>query len=150
MNNYKIPFSGFFRVFFMMLPLLEIAGFIVVGSVIGVIPTLLLIIATSMLGGTILRGGGLAQLMQIQQRIRTGELPGYHALEGPMIFLAGFLLLLPGFITDLIGLLLLIPMLRQLILGWLVHKGYIQRENRSATVDSNVIEGEFKRHDDDV
>ena len=146
-----MPLASIFRLLIVALPFLEIAGFIVVGSAIGVLPTLLLIIATSMLGGAILRGGGLAQLGSIQNKIRTGKLPTYHALEAPMIFFAGFLLLLPGFITDICGLLLLLPPLRQLILKWLLHKSYIRRgetyQQKSAH-KQDVIEGEFKRHDD--
>jgi len=96
----------------LLMPILEIAGFIVVGKAIGLWPTLALIILTSMLGLIILRNGGLGMVRNLQNAGRTGEQPAEALVRGGMRVIAGILLFVPGFITDTIGLLLLVPAVR--------------------------------------
>lgn len=96
----------------LLMPILEIAGFIVVGKAIGLWPTLALIILTSMLGLIILRNGGLGMVRNLQNAGRTGEQPAEALVRGGMRVIAGILLFVPGFITDIIGLLLLVPAVR--------------------------------------
>lgn len=98
------------------LPILEIAVFIAVGSEIGVLATLGLILLTSVAGSILVRVQGFGVLNQIRREMDQGRVPGRELVHGMMILVAGFLLFLPGFITDALGLLLFIPPLRDL--GW--------------------------------
>ena len=97
------------------LPLIEIALFVIVGQAIGVLPTLLGIILTGAIGALVLRWQGVATLRDLQFRLQRGEMPARQMGDAMLIGLAGLLLLLPGYFTDLIGLLLLIPWTRELI-----------------------------------
>lgn len=142
--------SGLLKAFMFFLPFLEIAGFIVVGGWIGVLPTLLLIIGTTVLGLLIMRANGFAMLMQIQRKMAAGQHPELDVLSGAMVMLAGLLLVIPGFITDIVGLLLLIQPVRLLILRWLITIHVIvPGPMHSKTVEhGRVINGEYKREDD--
>src|SRR5579859_1988737 len=96
------------------LPLAEIAIFILVGRAIGIVPTLALVAASSVIGAIILRDAGLLTLVRLGQR---REDPAAILREGGARMLAGLLLLIPGFLTDLAGLALLTPGLRTPILN---------------------------------
>lgn len=100
--------------FVLLLPFLEIAGFIVVGKAIGVLATLGLTIATSLIGVLLLRHQGLGLLKRLSSEGQRGVEPGRELVHGAMIVIAGFLLLLPGFVTDIIGLLFFLPPVRDL------------------------------------
>lgn len=102
--------------FLLLAPLVEIAGFVVVGRQIGVFPTLALAIATSLAGGMLLRHQGFGVMTRIRAEIEAGRDPSRNLAHGVMILLAGILLLLPGFVTDIIGILLFLPPVRDL--GW--------------------------------
>jgi UPF0716 protein FxsA len=97
------------------LPLIEIALFIVIGQAVGVLPTILGIILTGAIGALVLRWQGVAVLREMQFRMQRGEMPARQMGDAMLIGLAGLLLLLPGYFTDLIGLLLLVPWTRELI-----------------------------------
>ncbi len=103
---------SFLPVIGLLMPILEIAGFIVVGKAIGLWLTLALIILTSMLGLIVLRNGGLGMVRNLQDAGRKGGEPTQAILNGGMRVIAGILLFVPGFITDIIGLLLLVPAAR--------------------------------------
>ncbi|MCT6925634.1 FxsA family protein [Metasolibacillus sp.] len=92
----------------------EIATFIIVGKWLGVFATLLLVIATSLIGAFILKNKGLKSFQSLQQSIAQGKPPGVAVIETFALFISGVLLLVPGFLTDLIGLLLLMPITRKL------------------------------------
>jgi UPF0716 protein FxsA len=94
------------------LPLLEIAGFVVVGRQIGVLPTLGLVIATAIAGSVLLRVQGFGVLSRIRKELDAGRDPSRELANGVMIALAGVLLLVPGFITDILGILLFLPPVR--------------------------------------
>ena len=111
------------------LPLVEIAGFALVGSLIGVLPTVALVIATTILGAALLRIQGFGALTRIRTTIETGGAPGRDVVHGLMIALAGLLLVIPGFFTDLLGLFLFIPPLRELVWHFL--------KNRFVVVDAS-------------
>lgn len=100
---------------FIGLPLLEIAVFIQVGGVIGVWPTIAATIATALAGSLLLRAQGLTVLMRARAQMDQGQLPAREMFEGVCLVLAGALLLVPGFVTDVIGLLLFVPPLRELL-----------------------------------
>jgi UPF0716 protein FxsA len=95
------------------LPLLEIALFIEVGGRIGLWPTLALIVLTAVIGLWMLRQQGFAVLMRAQRQLAEGTLPVGEVFEGLCLVIAGALLLAPGFLTDAVGALLLIPAVRR-------------------------------------
>jgi UPF0716 protein FxsA len=97
------------------LPLIEIALFIVIGQAIGLLPTLLGIVLTGIVGCLVLRWQGIAALREMQVRMQRGEMPARAMGDTMLIGLGGLLLLLPGYFTDLAGLLLLLPWTRELI-----------------------------------
>ncbi|MBP1858760.1 FxsA family protein [Rhizobium herbae] len=101
---------------FLAMPLAEIAAFIFVGREVGVGMTLLLVLGSAIAGAVLLRIQGLGVLRRIQQASQTGTDPGRQLVHGVMIVIAAFLLIIPGFISDIIGLLLFIPAVRDL--GW--------------------------------
>jgi UPF0716 protein FxsA len=97
------------------LPLIEIGLFIVIGQAIGLWPTLLGIVLTGVLGALVLRWQGMGVIRQMQLRFSRGEMPARQMGDAVLIGLAGVLLLLPGYFTDLVGLVLLLPWTRALI-----------------------------------
>lgn len=94
---------------FIVVPLLELYVLIEVGSAIGALPTILLTIATAALGGLMMKYQGIQVVKQAQLSIAQGEHPQQQVLEGMLIFIGGVALLLPGLVTDVMGLLLLVP-----------------------------------------
>jgi UPF0716 protein FxsA len=96
-------------------PLAEIAGFVLVGRALGLWATLGLVVGTAILGAILLRSQGMQILKQISAESRDGRMPGRTLVDGAMIVVAGILLLLPGFLTDLIGLALFIPFVRSFL-----------------------------------
>lgn len=96
-----------------LLPLAEIYVMIKVGGLIGAIPTIALIVFTAVLGSLLMRYQGLSTLARVRSCMERGEAPAGPLLEGLVLLIGGLLLLLPGFITDVIGLLALIPPLRR-------------------------------------
>ncbi|MDF3933151.1 FxsA family protein [Pseudomonas citronellolis] len=146
--------------FLLLFPLIELAVLIKVGSVIGVGWTLLLLIAGAFLGAALLRVAGLATLWRARERLAQGELPEKEMLEGLVIAVGGALLMLPGFISDIIGLFCLLPFTRRLLLGGVQRRMREQEERRRAFAGDpaaqsrgpsgpNVIEGEFERREND-
>lgn len=98
-------------------PLVEIYLLIKIGSVIGALPTILMIVSTAVLGAALLRQQGVATLRRFQIAIAKEEIPAAEILEGVVLLIGGILLLTPGFFTDAIGFLCLLPPSRRLILA---------------------------------
>jgi UPF0716 protein FxsA len=149
---------------FVVAPLTELYFLIEVGSRIGGITTVALTVFTAVLGGLLVRLQGVSVLLRVREMTERGEMPAVEMLEGAVLMLAGILLLLPGFITDAIGFLLLVtPLRRMLILGWLRRRGVMRpawREGGSgeqggsgeegeaaAAKRRRIIDGEFHRED---
>jgi UPF0716 protein FxsA len=107
---------------FIGVPLLEIAVFIEVGGVLGLWPTLALVVLTAMLGTWQLRAQGLATLMRARQQFERGALPARELFDGACLLVAGALLLTPGFVTDAAGFLLFFPPVRDILLGLLARR----------------------------
>lgn len=103
----------FLPILLLALPLAEIAGFVIVGREIGALATIGLVLATSVLGGVLLRIQGFGALSRIRAATEGGGSPGRELVHGVMIMFAVFLLLLPGFITDIVGILLFLPPVRE-------------------------------------
>ena len=100
---------------FLALPFIEIAGFVIVGSEIGVLATLGLIVLSAVAGFALLRRQGLSLLNQMKAETAAGRAPEREIIHGTLLIFAGILLIIPGFLTDIIGLLLFIPFVRDLI-----------------------------------
>ena len=108
----------FFRLLLLLtlVPLLELWLLTEIGIRIGVLNTFLLVIATGVMGASLAKWQGLATLRAIQDDLRERRMPAGRLLDGFMILIAGVLLLTPGILTDLMGLALLIPPIRRLVL----------------------------------
>ncbi len=102
----------------LIIPVLEIGVFVVIGSEIGVFATLSLVLITAIIGTVLLRLQGLVALGRIRIAIDDGRLPGLEIGHGVLIMVAGILLLTPGFVTDSIGFLLFVPLVRTAIWGF--------------------------------
>jgi len=94
---------------FIVMPIAEMAVLIKVGGMIGVFNTIGLVLLTAVVGAWLLRQQGLATLLRANQRLNSGELPAKEVAEGLILAVGGALLLTPGFITDTVGFLCLIP-----------------------------------------
>jgi len=99
-------------------PLLEIALLIKIGQTIGVWWTLAIIVGTGLVGLAALTENGLSAPLKMQDALRRGETPVVSLLDGALMALGGFFLLLPGFIGDTAGLLLLVPPVRAFVARW--------------------------------
>ena len=120
-----LPFS-LIPFLFLAVPLTEIAVFVLVGSKIGVLPTIGLVILTAVAGSILLRWQGFNALARIQRELAAHKVPGKEMVQGVMILLAGFLLLTPGFVTDTLGLLLFIPPVRDAVWRFLSSRVNVQ------------------------
>lgn len=105
---------------FLLLPILEIVGFIQVGDWIGAGPTIGLLLLSAVIGVLLIRHRGLASLSRVQGAALQGDAALSGLLDGVCVVIAGILLIIPGFLSDLLALVLLIPPLRRLMGRWLV------------------------------
>ncbi len=112
------------RLFLMMLfvPVIEIWLIIKIGHVIGPLPTVAILLGISAIGAFLAKSQGLRTLTAIRDELAAGRLPAAHLLDGAFILAGGILLLTPGFFTDFIGLLCLIPATRKFLKKWLRRK----------------------------
>jgi UPF0716 protein FxsA len=107
---------------FVVMPIIEIAVFIQAGELIGLWPTIAIVILTAILGTSLMRSQGLKTLARAQQELDQGKMPIGPMFDGVCILVAGVLLLTPGFVTDTMGFLLLIPPLRRAVGAGLILK----------------------------
>ncbi len=116
----KVPLKlRFLPLLILLMPLIEIAGFVVVGSQIGVLATIGLVIASAVLGAVLLRVQGLGVVQRIRLAMLEKRTPGRELVHGAMIVLAALLLIVPGFVSDLFGLLLFVPAVREAVFRFL-------------------------------
>ncbi|MEL6116254.1 FxsA family protein [Photobacterium sp. SP02] len=153
---------------FILVPIIEIALFVQVGGVIGLWPTLLLVLLTAVVGASLVRSQGIATLMSVQDRLNKGELPAQQIVEGVMLAVAGVLLLTPGFMTDAMGLVVLLPGPRAALAKFLMAKVKVQSMHQSGfgggfgpqgpfsdrdpfhrDQNGDVFDGEYERKDKD-
>lgn len=106
-----------FRLFllFTIIPVVEIYLLIQVGSLIGPLPTVALLLGISALGAWLVRHQGFAILRRIQEEMAAGRMPAGELLDGALVLVGGVLLVTPGFFTDTLGLVFLLPMTRALL-----------------------------------
>ena len=125
------------------IPLIEIYLFIKVGSQIGALNTILLILTTAVVGIWYARYEGFNTLRSGMSQLIKNELPLYEIVSGAAIAFAALLLILPGFATDIIGILLVFPVTRKIILSR-YSKKYSSKKNNN----KNYIEGEYEDIED--
>lgn len=105
----------YFLAIFVAMPIIEIAVFIQAGELIGLWPTIGIVILTAVVGTSLMRAQGLQTLARAQAQMEQGEMPIGELFDGICILVAGVLLLTPGFVTDTMGFLLLVPPLRKAV-----------------------------------
>jgi UPF0716 protein FxsA len=104
---------------FMIVPLIEIAFFVVIGNAIGLWPTLAGVLVTAIVGSLVLRYQGMAVFNDIRGQMGRGQIPGRALADAALIGAGGLMLLLPGYFSDLVGILLLLPPTRAAIYAFL-------------------------------
>jgi len=146
-------------VVFLLVPLTEIWVLLEVGSVIGALPTVALVVLTAVVGAGLIRAQGLATLARARDTADRGEVPAMELLEGLCLLVAGAFLLTPGFVTDTLGFALLVPALRRGLFVALLERGMLQVATRGGPRGARpgagaggggggrVIEGEYRRED---
>jgi len=145
---------SFLPLFLLALPLLEIAGFVIVGREVGALATVGLVLASGIAGVLLLRHQGFGVMARVRAEMAGGGDPSRQLAHGAMIVVAAILLIIPGFITDIIGLLLFLPPVRDL--AWRRLKGRIvvatdftggfRGRSRDKVID--LDDGDYSREDD--
>jgi UPF0716 protein FxsA len=133
------PFAVLFLLL-LMVPLVEIYFLIQVGRLIGAIPTIALVVFTALLGAMLLRFQGWTTLQRTRLSMAQGQVPALEMLEGVLLVLAGILLLIPGFVTDAVGFLLLIPPLRRALIRWFLSRATTSPAQSKANTAAKTIE----------
>jgi UPF0716 protein FxsA len=109
-------------VLFVLVPIVELAVIIQVGQALGVVETLLLMVIVSVVGAWLVKREGLGLWRRAQRQLETGVVPGRELVDGMLIMLAGALLLTPGFVSDCVGILLLLPPVRAGLRGLVIRR----------------------------
>lgn len=145
-------------ILFIALPIVELWLLIKVGGLIGVLPTIALVILTAVVGSQLVRRQGLTTIQRVRECQARGEPPALPLLSGAALLAAGLMLLTPGFISDAVGFLLLIPGLREKIARQLLKRMVIIQpgtgpshyagRGEATRHRPNVIEGDYDRRDD--
>ena len=130
----------------LLVPLVEVALFILLGGILGLWPTLGLAVATALAGAALIRHQGFAILARAQAELASRRLPVAELFDALCLFLAGALLLTPGFATDFAGALLLVPGLRATLRALLLRLVVPGRAGAAAgqADGAPVIEGEYR------
>ena len=126
------------------IPVLEIYLLIKIGSQIGAITTILLIFTTAIIGIYYAKYEGLNTLRSGFSQLSRNETPAYEVISGAAIAFAAILLIIPGFLTDLLGFLLIFPITRKIIFS-----NFTKKFKNKKTVKNNFIDGEFEDIEDD-
>ena len=126
------------------IPLIEIYLFIKIGSQIGAFNTVLLILTTAVVGVAYVRYEGFNTLKSGIGQLVKNEMPVYEIVSGATLAFAAFLLILPGFATDLVGILLVIPFTRKILLSRFIKTNINKNKKKN-----NYIEGDYEDISDD-
>lgn len=145
-----------FLLLFLLWPFAEIILLIQVGSAVGIFNVLMLCILGAAFGTILMQWQGLKTPQDIRQAMSDGKVPVQEIFDTFCIFISGFLLIIPGFISDLAGLVLLLPFVRHFLRQWLGRRvsppggsGYYERRSQPGnSSNETIIEGEFTRMDD--
>ncbi|MDF3854468.1 FxsA family protein [Paracoccus sp. P2] len=136
---------------FVILPIVEIALFIQVGGAIGVLPTIALVLASAVAGVAVMRHQGARAALDVQRAMQDFRDPGRPMAHGALVMIAGLLMVVPGLFTSTLGLLLLIPAVRGLILRQMASRmrvtgtGFSYRQSYGAEGDFGADPAGFRR-----
>ena len=147
-------------ILFIVVPLVELYLIIEVGGLIGALWTVLLVVLTAIIGVSLLRIQGFNTLNRARQNMEMGTLPAMEMMEGMVLAVGGALLITPGFLTDTLGFLCLIPATRRAMIRYLIRRStmhgqgfythtthYYRRGRQDHQHKGRTIEGEFHRDD---
>ncbi|MEX2696751.1 FxsA family protein [Rhizobium mongolense] len=123
--------------FVLLLPLAEIAGFVIVGRAVGLLATLGLVVLSVVIGMALLRRQGIGILQRMSTEARNGVLPGRELLRPAMLVIASLLLIVPGFISDIIAIALFIPAVRDLAWNYIRKRFVIVQTTRGSTASQS-------------
>ena len=129
---------------FIFLPILEMYVLIKVGGNIGAFSTIILVVTTALIGVFLLRIQGFMTIFNIRNKLNNAELPTQEIFTGIFLALGGFLLLIPGFVTDILGFLCLLPFARNIILAK-IYREIQFPDNNNSSQNADWIEGEYKK-----
>src|SRR3989304_5288618 len=137
----------------LLVPFLEIYVLIKAGGIMGAIPTISLLVFSAVLGALLLRFQGFSTLQRVRTTLRRGEIPAIEMFEGVVLLIAGVLFLIPGFVTDVLGFLCLIPGLRRRLIHWGIQHQIVTQASsvipeQGQRQGPRIIEGEAWRIDD--
>jgi len=145
-----------FFLFFIVIPLLEVMLFITIGKYIGLWNTIIIIIITGIIGAILVKSQGITILNKALGEIKLNKIPIFSIFEGIAILIAGAFLLTPGFLTDTLGCILLIPKTRNLIISYItthLKKRTVYKEKSTYYPDeedkkNKIFEGDYEEIDD--
>ncbi len=144
-----------FFLIFLIVPVLEIYLLVQVGSVIGALWTALLVVFTAIVGASQVQRQGLQTISRIQSQLHSGGIPAMEMAEGFCLFVAGALLITPGFFTDSVGFALLVPVLRRFLVSQALLKFKPETGTSTGVSPRNFspqpedpIDGDFRRLDE--
>ena len=126
------------KYFTMAFLLIEVSSFIVIGHLLGLLLTLLAVAATTMLGGYLFRQQGREMALKMQKAMQAQAASGLFQNEVHLVPVAAILLIIPGFFSDLVGLVILLPPVRR----YLEHR--LMKKTRTKAQEASVIEGECR------
>lgn len=137
--------------FFLTVPFVEIYLLLQIGGIVGVFPTIFLVVFTAVLGAWLLRQQGFATWRRFQENMAKGEIPAYEMIEGPILLVGGALLLTPGFFTDALGFACLVPQVRKAFAKYVIENHLLQAQAGSPfqqpKTGGDALEGEYRRED---
>ena len=143
-----------FLAIFLLIPLIEVAVFIKIGGSIGALWTVLLTVGTALLGATLVRLQGMATLFNVKQQLMQGQLPAGAVIEGVILLVCGAMLLTPGFATDTLGFLGLVPAIRQSVTQSIMKQVAVNKagfnqgfQSQGEPKGPKTIDGEWTRED---
>ena len=122
---------------FTLIPIIELYLLIEVGTIIGALNTVILVIVTGFAGAWLARLQGMQTMIRVRSSLQQGIMPAEELMDALLIFMAGIVLLTPGFVTDAAGLLLLIPETRNYFKRFLRHKFDHWIENQNVRIQKN-------------
>jgi UPF0716 protein FxsA len=132
---------GLLIVLFLVVPIVELTLIVAVAGQLGVLPTIGLLLLVSVAGGWLMRREGVGLLNRVRDELGRGELPATGMIDGVLLLVGGALMLTPGFLTDTIGLLLLVPPVRALVRAGLVRRFQRRIEATFAVPGSVFVPG---------
>ena len=136
-------------IIFIVIPVIEISLFIEIGSFIGSFNTILLIFTTALIGVYLVRQQGISTYSKLYNQLQNQEAPIQTMFEGLVILISGILLITPGFFTDALGFLGLIPLTRVIFIKIVANSVLSRYGMKNQSSDDGSIEGDFEEINDD-